>query len=253
MKFKPCTSLIVIGLLFVFNLPFVQAQNSVALIEVSTPYEREASQKEEQPVLTSINLTYYFDSRSFNTLNILTSSKALPLGFNFWGFTDIHAAHNDPGHRFDLTRYFMEYRLRRPLNPSWVLGLKGLGLELEYNDLNGSGNGMVRAGLTLNHPLPLFKGSWLQWRFAPYESDKSGTFAGIVYFMPISERFSIIGFADLNIGKHAPDRWVSETELNIKIKDRFNVAIEGRYNGFEAAAADIDGFGIAFGLKFKPQ
>ncbi len=86
--------------------------------------------------LKFLSLTYYFDSRSFNTLNILTNTHALPWGLNIFGFTDLHSTHHDAGHRFDLTRYFMEYRLRRPLN---VAGFRGLGFEMEYNDLNGPG------------------------------------------------------------------------------------------------------------------
>jgi len=233
------------------TLPYAHAQRSSGPAEENVPEKREESSAPKP--LTSINLTYYFDSRSFNTLNILTSSKSLPLGFNLWGFTDIHGAHNEPGNRFDLTRYFMEYRLRRTLNPEWVLGLNGLGLEMEYNDFNGSGNGMLRFGITFNHGLPVFKGSWLQWRFAPIETDQTGMMAGIVYFLPVSKHISLLGFADLNINDKASNRWVAETEMSIRVKDRLAIAIEGRYNGYENAAAGIDGFGVAMGLKFKSQ
>ena len=46
----------------------------------------------------------------------------------------------------DFTRYFMEYRLSRHLEPGWVLGIEGLGIMAEYNDFNGPDNNLARFG-----------------------------------------------------------------------------------------------------------
>ena len=205
-----------------------------------------------QPAKASaLNLTYYFDNRGFNTFAVLASTTALPWGFSRWGFTDIHSDHNVPAHRFELTRYFMEYRVRRPLNPDWMLGLHGAGVELEYNDLNGPGNNVVRLGVTFKHAL-FGKKSWLQWRAFPYESDGSGAQVSLIHVLVLSERLSLAGFADLNMNKGAPDRWVAESELRFALNGTFDLVIEGRYNGFEEANPDLEGLGIALGLKVKP-
>ena len=35
---------------------------------------------------TKVILSYYFDSRDYNTMNVLVNSTALPWGFNVFGF-----------------------------------------------------------------------------------------------------------------------------------------------------------------------
>ena len=89
-------------------------------------------------------LTYYRDSRNYGTMNILTSASRLPLGLNFWGFTDIHGNQGGGGGQFE--RYFMEYRLSRPLPPKYI-GIQGLGFQAEFNDFRGAGNSLARFGV----------------------------------------------------------------------------------------------------------
>lgn len=72
--------------------------------------------------------------------------------------------------------------------------------------------------------------------------------ANLIYFVPLTQRLSITGFADLNVSEIGSDRWVIEPQLNFKINKRFAVVLEGRYNGFEDADSSLDGTGLALGL-----
>ena len=209
----------------------------------------EASKKKS----ATVNLTYYFDSRDYNTLNVQTSLPDLPWGFNIWGFVDIHSEQKNAEQRFDLNRNFIEYRLRRPLFPDAKSALKGLGFELEYNDLNGTDNTVVRPGITFKHLVPSLHGdkSWLEWRYHPYETDGSGSQISVIYLLHLTERIFISGFADLNFEEDMDDRWLLEPQINFKINKTFDLVLETRYNEFEDANNALDGFGIAGGIKIK--
>ena len=198
-------------------------------------------------------LTYYFDSRSYNTLNVLTSVSDLPWNMNIWGFTDFHGVQKASDQRLDLTRYFMEYRLRRGIDPNWIAGLNGVGIEVEYNEGNDSGNNMLRFGVNYRHGLQRvgLKGGWLQWRLFPYETDETGQQFSIVHFLPLSPKLSIAGFADLNIQEAGPNRWVVESQLTYRFHSVLGLVVEARYNGFEDANAKLDGIGVAAGISAK--
>jgi len=142
----------------------IQSKNSFWLILLSSfffyipcgaesPTSKDTKQsndsiKKESRKKSSVSLTYYFDSRDYNTLNIVTSFPDLPAQFIIWGFMDLHGDQKNSSQRFDLTRYFLEYRLSRPIFSNSVNFLKGIGLEAEYNDFNGSHNSVVRFGPT---------------------------------------------------------------------------------------------------------
>jgi len=200
---------------------------------------------------TSASLSYYWDNREFNTLNLLTSTTTLPYDFGIWGFIDLHGAH-DSGST-DLSRYFIEYRLSRKIDLDWLGDVKGLGFQSEFNDANGGGNNLVRFGLTYRHDLPeLFdRRGWLQWRGFPVETDGSGQQASLIYFLPFHERAWVSGFADINFRESQSDVWVIEPQLTIKLDDRFSLLVEYRYNGFEDLVQTIDGEGVAFGLELS--
>ena len=202
---------------------------------------------------STVAFTYYFDSRDYNTLNMVNSVPDLPAGLKLWGFIDFNAEQNNESARFELTRYFLEYRLSKPLFPNGKPALKGLNLEVEYNDSNGPDNDVLRFGLTYKHSFPFLSDSksWLQWRYHPYETDGSGSQISLIYFFPLHERIYINGFADLNFEDNGPDRWVAEPQINFKLTDFMNAVVEFRYNEFEDANASIDGAGIALGLELK--
>lgn len=200
-----------------------------------------------------VDLTYYFDSRDYNTLNVQTSLPDLPWGFKIWGFIDIHSEQNNAEQRFDLNRYFLEYRLKRPFFPNAKSAWKGLGFEIEYNDANGTDNSVVRTGVTYKHSVPFLYGnkSWVEWRYHPYETDGSGSQISLIYAFYLAERISITGFADLNLENGMNDRWLFEPQINFKINETFDLVLETRYNEFEDANNALDGFGVAGGIKIK--
>ena len=225
-------------LLFIFfSVPLLSAQKMM-------------DKPSSDSVGAKFNVTYYFDSRDYNTFNIFTGVKHLPWRLEFWGFSDIHAAQGDATHRFDLTRYFMEYRLIYAINPEWTQGIKGFELEAEFNDFNGPGNNLLRLGATYKHGIALpwrTKGS-VRWRVHPYESDGNGYQVSVLYSLPLTATVKITGFADLNVIENAENRWVIEPQLTWQVNKNFNIRLELRYNAFEDANSGLDGSGIALGI-----
>jgi len=194
-------------------------------------------------------MAYYWDNREFTTLNLLTSTTGLPYDFSIWGFIDLHGSHKSSS--TDLSRYFIEYRLNRKIDPDWVGGLDGLGFQTEFNDSESLSNNLLRFGLTYRHSLPEFLGQkgWLQWRGFPYETDGSGQQASLIYFLPLHERVWISGFADINFRESQKDVWVIEPQLTYKFTDRFSFLVEYRYNGFEDMNPSVQGEGVALGIE----
>ncbi|MFT5208173.1 MAG: hypothetical protein ACI9CF_001942 [Candidatus Omnitrophota bacterium] len=202
---------------------------------------------------TKAALTYYMDTREYNTLNLLTSTTALPYGFKIWGFIDVQSDQGKVHDRFGLTRYFMEYRLQRALEPEWVGGIEGLSLEAEYNDSNGSRNELARFGITYQHGFPFIPkyNGWVRWRALPYETDGDGWQASWIYYLPITDRIWVNGFADINFDEDSRNQWVVEPQINFKLNDRFTLVAEYRFNGFERDNSLLEGSGWAFGTEMK--
>ena len=201
---------------------------------------------EPSKVRTATKLTYYRDARNYGTMNIVTSAAGLPLGLQFWGFTDVHGNQGGEG-ADEFTRYFMEYRLSRPL-PKQYVGIQGLGFQAEYNDFQGAGNSVARFGVTFRHRTYGDRG-WLQWRYFPIETDGDGGQASLIYFFPLSKRASIGGFADWNWTRARKGRCVLEPQLTYKLTDRLAVALELRHNDFERINPRTEGSGVALGLE----
>ncbi|QPJ66685.1 MAG: hypothetical protein G3M78_15260 [Candidatus Nitrohelix vancouverensis] len=177
----------------------------------------------------------------------------LPLGFDFWGFTDIHGNQNDPDRRFVPERSFMEYRLRRDFNPEWVFGIEGLGFELEYNGFDGKETTALRYGILYKHSLSFLfdDASWLQWRYHPLETFEEGQQASVIFRMGIAPGFYLSGFVDYNFDLDGKPAWVAEPQINYELNELVDVVMEIRYNGFEARNSQLKGFGLAPGFKFK--
>ena len=202
---------------------------------------------------TNTAFTYYYDSREFGTLNILTSAKGLPMDLFFWGFTDFHGDHKRDSGPADFTRYFMEYRLLKALDPEWTFGVEGLGVIAEYNDMNGRNNNLARFGIyhKLSYSLPWDKDGWWQTRLYPYETDGEGWQISTSYFVPFNSQFFLGGFADINFVENGKDQWVIEPQLTYKMSENFSLAIEYRYNGYENSNPTVDGSGVALGFEMK--
>ena len=191
-------------------------------------------------------LTYYSDSRSYNTFSLFAAQRALPGGIDLWSFADLHGDQDSGSDRFDLSRYFVEFRLRTPISTDGLF--KGLGMEVEYNDLNGRGNSLLRPGLTYRHPVTAAGKSWLQWRVHPFESDGSGWQASVIHSLALGSRLRLAGFTDLNLLENVSNRWVTESQLNFLLDEAFDLVAEGRFNGFEDANPGARWMGARLGL-----
>jgi len=222
------------------------------LTRPALPVENSPEKAKVKKAKTNYNMTYYHDSRGFKTLEFLTFTNDIPGGFNLFGFTNFHGTQKSSAFDFDLTTHFIEYRLRRPVPKEHFFGISGISGEIEYNDFTGADNNVLRIGVTYKMTLPFLKGSFLQLRALPYETDGSGSFAGLVFGLRFGEKAFLSGFYDLHINKDTPNRIVSEAEVGYQIFHQFRLVMEARYNGFEDANPLLDGTGVAFGVKFLP-
>jgi len=197
------------------------------------------------------SIAYYLDSRDYNTLSVNTTAR-LPLDFKLWGFTDFNGSQNE-GSRYELDRFFMEYRLLHEIPEDWIFGLKGVGVLAEFNNFNGSDNDLFRFGPYISRKidLPWGKVARLQLRIFPYETESDNRQLSLGYFIPFSDKWSLSGFADINFIDGGSDRWVIEPQLNYKLNDSMDILLEYRYNGFESSNPDLQGSGVALGMSIK--
>ena len=227
---------------------FIRANQSIAILAAALLCLPKNSFAEGAP--TAAKVGYYVDSRDFNTIYLELSTGRLPFGLFLWGFTDFNADQDNPDARFDPTAHLSRYNLSYGLDPKWVKGIEGLGLQLEYFDLTGKVNNLLRWGPTYRHNLPKILGpeGWLLWRFFPVESDGSGSMAGLVFHVPITDRIFIDGFTDLHIDPSKAPIWVAEPQLNLKLSDQIALVLEFRYDGFLGPIPGLDAFGVAPGI-----
>ncbi len=199
---------------------------------------------------TAGKIGYYVDSRRFNTVCLELSSSNLPWGLSLWGFTDFNSAQHDAHRRFDPAGHLSRYDVSKELEPGWVRGFRGLGLQAEYFDMTGPRNAVLRLGPTFRHGLPALGGraGWLVWRVFPIETDGTGGLVGLVLFVPLAARLHLDGFFDYHVNKDGPGRVVTEPQLNFKVNDHLSAVVEFRYDGFVDAVPGLDGFGVAPGL-----
>ena len=231
----------------------IKANIVLASLLVSACLFKSAFAETEKPLwVPKVQTTYYFGSRDYNSLTI-QSSVDLPLSFNFWGFTDIRGNQNEPDKRFVFKRSFMEYRLRRKLDPEWVLGIKGFGVDVEYNGRNGKDTTVLRYGLTYRHSLAMLfdKTSWMRWRYLPIETFERGQQTSIAYRLGFTSHLFLTGFSDYNFDRAGKPKWVAESQLNYLVNNDLDIVLEFRYNGFEEDIPRLKGFGVAPGIKLK--
>ena len=209
--------------------------------------------KSEQPnarneVAGGATFSFYFDSRAFSTLAIGVTANKLPLGLQLWGFTDLHGPQNEADHGSDVTRSFSEYRLSHD-GIGRLLNVSGFALQVEYNDFTPGRNAIVRFGLTYKHSLPI--PGWLQWRVFPVETDGNGGQLSLIYNFILHDRLRITGFADYNVANGGAKTWVIEPQLIVSLSPPIWGLLEFRYNGFESAAPELRGSGMAGGIQLK--
>ncbi|MDH3326801.1 MAG: hypothetical protein OEM38_08820 [Gammaproteobacteria bacterium] len=192
------------------------------------------------------SINYYIDNRDFNTMGVTISSFDLPQNFSVWGFTDFNSDQNKKPNE-DFTNSFSEYRLTNT-KISNLVGLKGLGLQMEYNNTTpGSSDTVWRGGLTYKKITGDKK--WIQLRLFPLQSNSDNQ-ASIIYNFSILSWLKLTGFADYNIRNGAENLWVIEPQLNFKIANNTWFLLEGRYNGFQSRSPSTDGTGVAVGVQY---
>jgi hypothetical protein len=200
--------------------------------------------------LVKLSAAYHMDSRHYSTAGIIVSSNKLPGGFSLWGFSDFHGDQESNNHK--VTRSFSEYRLSHGI-ASKIIGVNGFALQAEINALSGKGNDLTRLGLVYKHKLPLLwqQEGWLQWRAFPWESDHNGGQVSLIYFVPLTSRLHLQGFADYNVADKGPNRWVIEPELSYKLGRNISALVEYRYNQYEENNPSVKGAGLAVGVRYQ--
>jgi len=196
---------------------------------------------------TKIDLSYYFDSRDFNTFAFFIQNPKLGDDFSLWGFSDFHSAQNNKNKQFQIDRTFSEYRLSHSKLSDWT-GIKGLGLQIEYDYSTPSNSQVWRAGLT--YQLPASKRLKAQLRLFPAQNTRDEQ-VSLGYFYKITDEINITGFADYNLREDKKNQWVIEPQLNYKLAKDIGLIVEYRYNGFERDNPNLDGSGWAIGIKWK--
>lgn len=195
---------------------------------------------------TQVSTSYYWDNRNFNTAQIALSAKQLGNGFSVWGFTDLHARQQTED-RYDLETSFSEYRLSNNRLANWT-GIANLDLQLEYNDFTpGNDNSTWRGGFT--YRTAWSEGTWTQLRIFPLQSRDMGQIS-LTYYWSISDKVKLSGFADYNFVDNGSNQWVVEPQFNFRLSKHLWALLEYRYNGFQDENINLDGSGLAAGLRF---
>lgn len=196
---------------------------------------------------------YDFDDRGFNVLHFMGNSP-LPYGFNIWGFIDIEGDDRIGAEREDLSRFFLEIDVKKPI---W----KNFGIIGELNDLQGVGNEIGRLGVFYQPKWQLlspqdgrFAGKGiLGFKLFPIETDGHGWQASFHWNKQFDNlwggRLSTGGFFDLNFdaGRNNDQAIiVTEHQIRLRMIEGLHLITEFRVNEFLQ-----NDFGIAPGIQYR--
>ena len=198
----------------------------------------------------SVSMTYMLDERHFTSNGFGSMINKLPWGLSMLGLTEFYSDHNDASAQMDMDRTFSEYRITE----SWLgpkIGIKGLGLQLEYNQATPVDFKLGRAGISYFHTFksPWKTTGWANWRWFPVETDGEGGQLSFAFEVPITKKLFLGGYFDWDYGDKDPDYWVCEPELLYRVNKHFAFAVEYRYNDYERRIPGIEGRGWAFGIR----
>ncbi|MEE8059069.1 MAG: hypothetical protein V3T17_14720 [Pseudomonadales bacterium] len=237
---KRCTNAVFTAIVLsccVIPTPLVLADPTVNTLS-SAPVK-----PQQKPSNNSLSFAtnYYLDDRGHNTLSLIYSSKSLPYGLAFWGFTDLDSNQDNEDSRSDMTRYFTEARLTKMFGGGW-------GVQAEYNDASGTGNNLGRFGVVYKFPLD---NRFVMLRVFPVETDGDGGQVSLIWRTKIGlDNLFFEGFIDYNIKEGQTNRIVSEPQLRYRVSDRLGITLEYRINEF-LKPTPKDHKGTALGLYYK--
>lgn len=90
-------------------------------------------------------------------------------------------------------------------------------LQGELNAFTPAGTEVVRAGPVFTHALP--GGGTLAWRLFPRDTARTAQVSWVVT-MPLRERLTLVGFADLNLDwDQGRPLWIAEAEFTYHLKE----------------------------------
>lgn len=204
-----------------------------------------------------LDFNYYWDTRQFNTLTINAGAN-LPHDIQYFQLTNFDSPLDDPGSLSDLSGFYTEIHLRRPIakDHPW---LKPFDTTWMYADGSTAGN-VHRLGVRWRfHDTPglieyLFD-EVLKFQYSLnfhlLESDGSGIQLEHVYrrFF-FDKRIYIAGFADHNIDFDGSSSWVAETQIGLRLIDQLHLVAEYRHKSFNAGRFKS---GLGVGLQYVVQ
>lgn len=207
-----------------------------------------------------IDLNYYWDTRDFNVMTINAGAK-LAHDFEYFQFLNLFGEYGDASAWDDLTSYYTEVNLRRPickdhdlLRPlDWTAqyadgsvpeGVLRFGVRWRLHDTRGSVGEFFNDVLKLKYSVNLHA----------IETDGAGWQLEHVYRRDFfDKRVYIAGFADHNIDSGSRNStWVTENQIGVRLFDQFFAVAEYRYSSPSAPVFKSGwGFGMEYVIRFE--
>ncbi len=189
----------------------------------------------------------YYDTREMPSASLTGGVNELPLGADFFGFTDIYS---EKEHWDDVQNPYVELKLYRKATLGDVNSVfgKSVGPAVQYDRDFSLRRGIARLGLTFEPNLSEFLGSnsLAGANVYPISSENGGVQLGVYavdYFF--DDLFCYDGFFDYDVNpQDGKPKIVSEIQGGVRIWKNLYGVVEARYNEYFD-----DAFGIGVGLE----
>ncbi|MCA9063536.1 MAG: hypothetical protein KDA96_10770 [Planctomycetaceae bacterium] len=206
-----------------------------------------------------VDLNLYGDTRDFSVFTINTGAR-LPHQFEYFQFINLTGDFGNSPMIENWTGFFTEIHLRRPIasdndllkhldwSVMWADGSVGrevgrLGIRWRFQDIAGPVGDFFTDTLRLKYSLT----------FHILEDDGSGWQLEHVYRRDFLDGLVYVsGFADHNInGTADSSSWVTETQIGVRLFDRFYAVAEYRYTSFAPSQFRSGwGIGVEYAIPF---
>ena len=94
---------------------------------------------------------------------------------------------------------------------------------------------------------------YISLRASPLETDGEGTQLGTSYQIPLWQRLFLNGFSEYNIQPGGSNRWMNESQINLRVLEPLSLVVEFRHNGFLSGVPNKDSVGWAPGIRVDFQ